>query len=55
MTPEFRRATIERWLPGLTAALTFLVFLPTLEAAFVNWDDETSFLTNTAYRGLGWT
>ena len=54
MTPAFRQATIERWLPGLTAALTFLVFLPTIEAAFVNWDDETSFLTNTAYRGLGW-
>ena len=54
MTPAFRQATIERWLPGLTAALTFLIFLPTIEAAFVNWDDETSFLTNTAYRGLGW-
>ncbi len=54
MTP-FRQATITGWLPGLTAALTFLVFLPTLQAAFVNWDDETSFLTNTAYRGLGWT
>jgi Flp pilus assembly protein TadD len=44
----------ERWLPGLAAALAFLAFLPTIEAAFVNWDDETSFLTNTAYRGLGW-
>ncbi len=54
MTPAFRQATIERWLPGLTAVLTFLIFLPTIEAAFVNWDDETSFLTNTAYRGLGW-
>jgi hypothetical protein len=44
----------ERWLPSLTAALAFLAFLPTLQATFVNWDDETSFLTNTAYRGLGW-
>ena len=43
-----------RWLPSLTAALAFLAFLPTLEATFVNWDDEASFLTNTAYRGLGW-
>ncbi|MEX2224724.1 MAG: tetratricopeptide repeat protein [Candidatus Rokuibacteriota bacterium] len=42
-----------RWLPGLTAALAFLAFLPALEAEFVNWDDEASFLTNTAYRGLG--
>jgi hypothetical protein len=40
--------------PGLTAALAFLAFLPTLEATFVNWDDETSFLTNTACHGLGW-
>jgi len=54
MTRVFRQATFERWLPGLAAALTFLVFLPTLDAAFVNWDDETSFLANTAYRGLGW-
>ena len=43
-----------RWLPSLTAALTLLAFLPALEATFVNWDDEASFLTNTAYRGLGW-
>lgn len=43
----------ERWLPGLTAVLAFLAFLPALEATFVNWDDEAGFLTNTAYRGLG--
>jgi protein O-mannosyl-transferase len=43
-----------RWLPGLTAVLAFLVFLPTLQASFVNWDDEASFVTNTAYRGFGW-
>ncbi|HSE02877.1 MAG TPA: hypothetical protein VLK35_01890, partial [Methylomirabilota bacterium] len=42
-----------KWLPGLTAILAFLAFLPALEAEFVNWDDEASFLTNTAYRGLG--
>ncbi|HSL49031.1 MAG TPA: tetratricopeptide repeat protein [Candidatus Deferrimicrobiaceae bacterium] len=42
-----------RWLPSLAAALAFLAFLPALEATFVNWDDEASFLTNTAYRGLG--
>ncbi len=52
MTDEAQR--FERWLPGLAAALAFLAFLPTIEATFVNWDDETSFLTNTAYRGLGW-
>lgn len=42
-----------RWLPGLTAVLAFLAFLPAVGAKFVNWDDEASFLTNTAYRGLG--
>src|SRR5229473_1347547 len=43
-----------RWLPSLTAVLAFLAFLPALKATFVNWDDEASFLTNTAYRGFGW-
>lgn len=43
------------WLPGLTAVLAFLAFLPALHAGFVNWDDEAGFLTNTAYRGLGWS
>jgi Flp pilus assembly protein TadD len=41
------------WLPVLAAVLAFFVFLPAREARFVNWDDEVSFLTNTAYRGLG--
>lgn len=41
------------WPPALTAALAFLAFLPALGAGFVNWDDEASFLTNRAYRGLG--
>jgi Flp pilus assembly protein TadD len=40
-------------LPILTAALAFLAFRSALEAEFVNWDDEVSFLTNPAYRGLG--
>ena len=40
--------------PGLAAGLAFIAFLPALKATFVNWDDEASFLTNTAYRGLGW-
>ncbi len=52
MTDETPR--YDRWLPALVAALAVLTFLPTIEAAFVNWDDEASFLTNTAYRGLGW-
>jgi Flp pilus assembly protein TadD len=43
-----------RWLPILAAVLALLAFLPALRAGFVNWDDEASFLTNTAFRGLGW-
>jgi protein O-mannosyl-transferase len=41
------------WPPTLAAVLAFVTFLPALDAGFVNWDDEASFLTNTAYRGLG--
>src|SRR4029450_10702311 len=39
----------ERWLPILAAILAVVAFLPALRAGFVNWDDEASFLTNTAY------
>jgi Flp pilus assembly protein TadD len=49
------RDRLGRWLPILVAILAFLVFLPALHARFVNWDDEATFLTNTAYRGLGWS
>jgi Flp pilus assembly protein TadD len=45
---------LARLLPVLAAILTFVAFLPSLQAGFVNWDDEATFLTNTAYRGLGW-
>ena len=38
----------------LAAILAFVAFVPALRAGFVNWDDEAGFLTNTAYRGLGW-
>jgi protein O-mannosyl-transferase len=34
--------------------LTFVVFLPTLQNGFVNWDDEANLLENPHYRGLGW-
>jgi Tfp pilus assembly protein PilF len=42
-------------LPFLLAAITFLVFLPALWNDFVEWDDQVNFLTNTQFRGLGWT
>ena len=34
--------------------LTLVVFLPTLQNGFVNWDDEANLLENPHYRGLGW-
>jgi Tfp pilus assembly protein PilF len=39
--------------PAALALTTFIVFLPALKAGFVNWDDDTNFLDNTNYRGLG--
>lgn len=42
-----------RPLPVLVAALAFLAFLPALDGAFLNWDDDRNFLWNTGYRGLG--
>lgn len=37
---------------GLAAAVV-VAFLPVLRAGFVNWDDDTNFLRNPFYRGLG--
>ena len=47
-----------RWLssfvvPAALALTTLIVFLPALNAGFVNWDDEVNFLVNPNYRGLG--
>ncbi len=45
-----------RWIfPLAVAAITILVFLPSLRNGFVNWDDDRNFLDNPDYRGLGWT
>ncbi|HNT97784.1 MAG TPA: tetratricopeptide repeat protein [Elusimicrobiales bacterium] len=52
MTPWFKRA--DRYVPVLVAALTFIVFLPTLENLFVDWDDHATLVDNYRYRGLGW-
>lgn len=44
-----------RWrTPLLIAVLTFAAFLPALHGDFLNWDDDTSYLFNPHYRGLGW-
>jgi len=43
------------WLvPLVIFALTVLVFLPSLQSGFVNWDDDRNFVENRRYRGLGW-
>jgi protein O-mannosyl-transferase len=35
-------------------AVTFLAFLPVLQAEFLSWDDNRNFTGNEAFRGLGW-
>ena len=37
----------------LVGATAVVVFLPSLKCGFVNWDDNTNFLLNEHYRGLG--
>src|SRR5437867_13161467 len=50
------RAEIAGWLlPCLIVLLTVLVYLPTLQNGFVNWDDDKFLLDNPYYRGLSWT
>lgn len=44
---------LARWLALLVAVLAFVAFLPALDGAFLNWDDDRNFLWNTGYRGLG--
>jgi Flp pilus assembly protein TadD len=40
-------------LPVLVGVLAFVAFLPALDGAFLDWDDDRNFLWNTGYRGLG--
>ena len=37
----------------LVVVATFVAFVPTLGAGFVNWDDDVNFTTNQGFRGLG--
>ena len=41
-------------LPLAVCLLSFLAFLPALQAGFVNWDDTANLLNNPHFRGLGW-
>jgi tetratricopeptide (TPR) repeat protein len=41
------------WIPPLlVVVMTVAVFLPALQGQFLNWDDDTNFLSNPHYRGL---
>jgi tetratricopeptide (TPR) repeat protein len=52
--PDTLDSTCRVLLPLAIAALTFLAFLPVLDAGFLSWDDETNLVNNAGYRGLGW-
>ena len=41
-------------IPVLIFIITMVVFIPTLQNGFVNWDDESFLVDNPHYRGLGW-
>ncbi|HYL78105.1 MAG TPA: tetratricopeptide repeat protein [Bryobacteraceae bacterium] len=43
-----------RLIPAAIALVTILAFLPALRNNFVNFDDQTNFLGNDRFRGLGW-
>ena len=43
------------FVPGLIFALTIVVFLPTLQNGFINFDDPDNLLNNPNYKGLGWS
>ena len=50
-----KTALVNSLFPVLSAAVTFIVFLPALKNQFVNWDDARNLIENQNYRGLGWT
>jgi tetratricopeptide (TPR) repeat protein len=41
-------------IPAGVILVTLAACFPALSNGFVNWDDDRNFLTNPAYRGLGW-
>lgn len=40
---------------AVVAAATLLVFSPSINGEFVDWDDDRNFQSNLEYRGLAWT
>src|SRR5712692_4375536 len=53
MTADRARLRIDWAVCLLLASVTFTAFLPALQNDFVNWDDDSNFLDNPDYRGLG--
>lgn len=53
--PSTLRRTLELAAPVLVAVVAFVAFLPAVHNEFVAWDDDSNFLKNSSYRGLGWT
>ncbi len=44
------------WLVAVAVAcLVWIVFLPALRGGFLPWDDQSTLVTNGAWRGLGWS
>ena len=41
-------------IPVLIFIITMVVFIPTLQNGFVNWDDESFLVANSNYRGSSW-
>jgi tetratricopeptide (TPR) repeat protein len=50
-----KRRAADWAVPLVVAVVTFVAFLPALRAGFVAWDDQSNFVENLDYRGLGWT
>jgi tetratricopeptide (TPR) repeat protein len=48
-----RRLLVDIFIPALIFFLTAVVFFPTLQNDFVNWDDFDTLVTNSQYQGLG--
>jgi tetratricopeptide (TPR) repeat protein len=45
---------IVRWAaPAVVVATTLAAFIPVLSNGFIDWDDQTNFVANLAYQGLG--
>jgi tetratricopeptide (TPR) repeat protein len=51
---EERRGWLAYRIVTVVAVVTFIAFLPVLQAGFVLWDDRENFIDNPDFQGLGW-